>query len=324
MPIAIGMCLVVHLNEKHADYHRRPSITEQNMSYLNTHKTVWALAVATVLTSTACVEPDEGDNDEPTEEQAVEEGLGADSDIEVVAATHHESTLAESADLGPGIAEFLAGSDTIIPGGSLILIGTVEADATHALIGVSGESGYWSVPVDENGAFSATILVGQEVANDTMTLLVGAQNAAAWIGPVSELSLRVQSVGTGDLQVSLSWDALADVDLHLIEPTGSEIWYGHRNSFMTGGQLDLDSNPACSIDGVNNENITYGDSTPTAGHYIVRVDLYEACDEPDINWSVVVRVDGDVIGTVEGSFVESDQDMGGARSGMTVFEFDLE
>ena len=47
-----------------------------------------------------------------------------------------------------------------------------------------------------------------------------------------------------------------DVDLHLIEPNGGHIYYGNRRS-SNGGFLDIDSNPDCSIDGVNNENIYY-------------------------------------------------------------------
>lgn len=39
-----------------------------------------------------------------------------------------------------------------------------------------------------------------------------------------------------------------------------------------GGQLDLDSNPACRIDGVNQEVITWPLGRASAGEYKIEVD----------------------------------------------------
>jgi uncharacterized protein YfaP (DUF2135 family) len=41
-------------------------------------------------------------------------------------------------------------------------------------------------------------------------------------------------VGTGDVQVTVTWDADSDLDLHVVEPSGEEIFYGHPVS-ATGG-----------------------------------------------------------------------------------------
>ena len=74
--------------------------------------------------------------------------------------------------------------------------------------------------------------------------------------------MLVFAVGTsGDVQISVSWDAPSDVDLHVVEPSGEELYYGHSTS-ATGGQLDVDSNPDCAIDGRQIENIRWPGRAP--------------------------------------------------------------
>ena len=103
-----------------------------------------------------------------------------------------------------------------------------------------------------------------------------------------------RAVGTGELQVSVNWDQPVDMDLVLQEPDETVIFFGNEVS-PSGGMLDLDSNPGCFIDGVNNENITYDGASPPSGTYLVFVVLFSACDvlEP-INFVVTVRANGSV------------------------------
>jgi hypothetical protein len=107
------------------------------------------------------------------------------------------------------------------------------------------------------------------------------------------------------------------VDLHLIEPEYNDeygepvsfynrhIYYSNTWASYSNGELDLDSNPGCSLDYVNNENITYNDSTAyvAAGTYKIYVDLYENCD-PTIatNYVVTVFYGGALIASKSGIF----------------------
>ena len=70
--------------------------------------------------------------------------------------------------------------------------------------------------------------------------------------------------GSGGLQISLSWDNSADLDLHVTEPSGTRIYYGNPVS-STGGELDNDD-----TDGYGPENIFW--SSPPNGNYLVEVD----------------------------------------------------
>jgi hypothetical protein len=85
------------------------------------------------------------------------------------------------------------------------------------------------------------------------------------------------SVGTGDIQVTLSWFSAnaTDLDLYVIEPNRSDsVWYGNTHS-TSGGELDRDNLCGNYING-RPENI-YWTQAPPLGHYLVRVNLYSTC-----------------------------------------------
>jgi hypothetical protein len=128
----------------------------------------------------------------------------------------------------------------------------------------------------------------------------------------------VFSVGfSGDVQVSVSWDAPSDVDLHVVEPSGEEIYYGNGGS-ATGGQLDVDSNANCVIDGKQIENIRWPGRAP-GGTYTVRVDYWDACGVGRTNYLVTVR-NGTSTQTFSGFFT-GPGDNGGPGSGVTIGTF---
>lgn len=111
----------------------------------------------------------------------------------------------------------------------------------------------------------------------------------------------IARVGTGKLQFSLSWDAEVDLDLHVTEPNGNQIYYGNPGPSASTGELDIDdlNGPADSgrpdgePEGV--ENIFWVDSAPI-GTYVVRVDYYSG--QQATNFVVTVSADGQVLDTI--------------------------
>ncbi|MBU0483622.1 MAG: hypothetical protein KKB30_03815 [Proteobacteria bacterium] len=94
-------------------------------------------------------------------------------------------------------------------------------------------------------------------------------------GPCSMSPTPTPSVGTGDLQISLSWHSVAaiDLDLHVVEPGGELIYYQNTDS-AAGGELDRDNKCDDYING-QSENIFW--TSPPAGQYTIKIDFFDNC-----------------------------------------------
>lgn len=178
---------------------------------------------------------------------------------------------------------------SVIPGGTSFATIKTSTPAQKLLIGAENEFGFYELPVDNESDQSFILKINQLNQEDNFSVRLAYLDVNNQISQSIMAELNVMSVGTGTLQVNLSFDNDKDIDLHLIEPNGDHIYYGSMMS-TNGGELDLDSNPACSIDGVNNENITYSeDAQLDAGTYYVYVDMYSNCD-PSIATNFVASV----------------------------------
>ncbi len=180
----------------------------------------------------------------------------------------------------------LYGNDFIITGGSSKLgvdfQGYVYASEIIGLVVfVQGYHGYYQKPLEGSTGDEELLLLlrpflDTETPPTKLDVRVAAVDVTGAVYPYQQKTLSVESVGSGDIQVSISWDTGTDVDLHVVEPTGCEIYYGN-DSCPSGGWLDLDSNPACSMDNINNENIFWPAGQAPVGTYTVRVDFWEDC-----------------------------------------------
>ena len=207
---------------------------------------------------------------------------------------------------GPEI-EDVYGNTSVLPGGSNpIRIKASSADLANVLIGVEDVGGYYKLPITSttqtDDIILFYILLKQNLAVDTFIIVIALQDNQGQVSEHHNIMVHLVEAGTGVLQVSCSWDQLNDVDLHLIEPNGEEIYYGNSTS-GNGGELDVDSNPACDIDSINNENITYdADDFIENGEYTVKVALYSNCNiSSSTNYSVTVYYQGALITPSYGS-----------------------
>jgi hypothetical protein len=73
-------------------------------------------------------------------------------------------------------------------------------------------------------------------------------------------------LGSGDVQVTLTWTGDVDVDLHVIDPNGEEIYFGAPTS-SSGGQLDVDQIPGEGETGTHVENVFWPTGGAPAGSY---------------------------------------------------------
>ncbi len=134
----------------------------------------------------------------------------------------------------------------------------------------------------------------------------GIPNAVSAIA--SGIQGRVAKAGgrTGEVQFSLSWHSLNDVDLHVIVPSGEHISYSHRTS-VCRGNLDVDMNASTTNDADQTfseepvENVRWLDRTAPSGRFTVIVNQYEwrrgRTEDP---FQLLVKL-GDVTQLVEGN-----------------------
>jgi len=276
-------------------------------------------ALAAALTAAAGCGGD-SDSSGPSDETEVASFLSqvATSDLQTTATLREGERPGAQ---GTGSTLTVANTAAAILGGSSQVALQASGAFTKVIVGVEGETGYYELTLPAAvTSTSVVITLPQELPQSTFNVVYGVADAAGAVAAYESAPVSVQTVGTGDVQVSISWDAESDVDLHVVEPTNDEdIFYGNPAS-QSGGQLDLDSNAGCSIDGVKNENVTFPTGQAPRGEYIVRVDYWSSCGVPQTKYVVTVRVAGRAPQTFTGTLT-GDGDEGAEGSGTEVARF---
>lgn len=210
-------------------------------------------------------------------------------------------------------------SRAAINGGSTTVSLSASAEIVKVYMSIEGEDGYWEISVSAGVDLVDLLLtLAQSVPEDVFEVEFQVEDAQGNVSEPAAMQTTVTEVGTGELQVSVSWDVDNDIDLSVIDPNGFEIYYAADIS-PEGGELDLDSNPACSIDGINNENIRWLEGTAPRGSYQVVVTNYSNCTSSEANFVVTVQKAGADPATFSGSFPA--EATAGEVVSVTEFEF---
>ena len=108
-------------------------------------------------------------------------------------------------------------------------------------------------------------------------------------------------VGTGDVQITLTWNNTANLDLRVVDPTGFEIAPGSPVA-PSGGRLERDANNPCTLAiATPVENVYWPTGTAPAGQYRVRVHYLNPCfGEGATSYTLTVRSGGQVLTTLTG------------------------
>ena len=118
-----------------------------------------------------------------------------------------------------------------------------------------------------SGALSIPVGLPTNVSAGQFCTSVNIADSRGEISNTFETCIDVLELGSGILQISLSWDNTADVDLWVTDPSSTRIWWVNTSS-ETGGSLDRDDR-----DGYGPENI-FWENAPD-GDYRVEVNHYE-------------------------------------------------
>ncbi|HEX4340467.1 MAG TPA: hypothetical protein VH062_31380 [Polyangiaceae bacterium] len=247
---------------------------------------------------------------------------------------------------GPDVGSVDLATNTIWAGEPNARIGgSLGETATAVALDLVGDRGYWVVgagPPDVATpglpSFVATASFADTLAPGTYTLEARAVDGNGHFGAptTTRLTALPQSPSdtvNGALVVTLTWDTESDLDLHVVDPTGDEIFHGAPISSDTpqldgadagtsAGVLEEDSNGNCVIDGRRREDVTW--HSPPAGRYTARVDATSLCDAAFANYRVTVVLRGKTVGKAAGTALDSDtwgpHDRG---AGLQVLTFDV-
>ena len=201
-----------------------------------------------------------------------------------------------------GAAPTVPATGTAVNGGSTQVGVTAGAEFTTVVVSMAGTAGYWELQLPA-GASASDVVVGiaSQVGASTLRVLYGVGSGGA-MSQYAAQNIRVYRVGNGDVQVSVSWTGASDVDLHVYDPSGEEVYFGNPAA-VSGGRLDLDSNAGCSIDNVNNENIVWPVGGAPHGQYRVVVDYWSDCSVARSDYVVTIQAQGMEPQVFTGSFV---------------------
>ena len=180
----------------------------------------------------------------------------------------------------------------VLLGGTIQLLATSPTPFTTVVVLVPGVTDYWELTLPSSTTSAQLLVVfAQDIPKNVFDMRLGGSIAGAY-GAQQRNTLNVIDVGTGDVQINVTWDSKADLDLHVVDPSGQEIYWANRTS-TTGGQLDLDSNAACASDGPRAENIFWPSGLVAPhGDYYVRVDQWSNCSATQTDYVVTVHAKG--------------------------------
>lgn len=246
---------------------------------------------------------------------------GRDAWLRVSGAQFVPGTLHTTAD-GPSVVALnLSRSQAMRGDAALHVSGALDPTTNAVAIWLSGDRGFWLIPaglpdvtLDNALSFASTAELSRDAPLGAGTLAAVALSHDGVAGPPAEAALEIldRPSAQGALVVTLRWDTDADLDLHVVDATGVEIWARNPNSWQAtpgapldptawkrGGLLDADSNSQCVIDGRNQENVVWSTAAPS-GHYLVRVDTFSLCDQSAAHWSVAIRAQGVILAQAQG------------------------
>jgi hypothetical protein len=247
---------------------------------------------------------------------------GTDAYMQVSGARFVRGPMPSESPPAPAVAAVTLVNNDIWPGmQNDPVTGALAPTATAAAIGLQGDVGYWivaagvpNVATPNNPSFAVSADFSLGIVPGTYTLVVRAVDLSGAFGaPSTQVLTEEDSPLTppakGALVVTLTWDTEANLALHVVDPSGTEIYWGNPSSQppfsftqVDGGSygyIDYDSNGNCVIDGLRREDAVWP-SAPPPGTYVVRVDAPSLCAAADAYWTVKVLVGGNVVAEASG------------------------
>jgi hypothetical protein len=205
-----------------------------------------------------------------------------------VNATFHSGT-ARTGSSGPGVTD-AAGVSTPLLGQPFRYSLAGSGTFSKVYIWVDGVDGYWELDLPISVQTLDLVLQLTENAGASFDLET-ALGSSGGNGAAHGTTITTTDLANADVAVTVKWTGASDVDLHVIDGKGQEVFYASPET-AEGGALDLDSNAGCDIDNVNQETISWPQDHAPSGTYTIKVDYYADCGVPSSTYNGTYQVKG--------------------------------
>jgi hypothetical protein len=154
----------------------------------------------------------------------------------------------------------------------------VNGNIDGCYVQIDGAGNYFTIPygsnTGESGSLQLPLGIPSNVDQGEFNVNFCVYDNNGLVSNIISINVSVLRLGTGALQISLTWDTPTDQDLYVTDPNGEEISYQSQTS-TSGGLLDRDD-----LDGFGPENIFWSDDAPD-GEYSVSVNDYDETSTPN-------------------------------------------
>src|SRR6185369_6699790 len=107
---------------------------------------------------------------------------------------------------------------TAINGGSTMITVTSTGDIVKIYVSIQGQDGYWEITVPPGTSVADVLLTLAQQLPPQIVIVFEVGDAAGNVSAPARVTTTIHTVGTGDIQISVSWDVDNDVDLHVVDP----------------------------------------------------------------------------------------------------------
>lgn len=144
-----------------------------------------------------------------------------------------------------------------------------DANLVGAYLQVVGAGEHFALPegdlFDDEGTLLLPVGIPGSINQGRFCVSVSIYDTRSHVSNAETVCIDVLRLGTGVLQVSLTWNNASDQDIYVTDPLGETITVGEETS-SSGGMLDKDD-----TDGFGPENVFWLETAPD-GEYVVQVE----------------------------------------------------
>lgn len=185
------------------------------------------------------------------------------------------STSANAPDVSNLVSDIMSSNGSTAP--LSFFYSNINGGLGGCYVQIDGAGSYFTVPytasLGNSGQLELPIGIPSNVDEGDFCVNFCIYDDNGLVSNVVNTCVSVIRLGTGAIQISLSWNNSSDQDLYVTDPNGETIYYSNTSS-SSGGQLDRDD-----TSGYGPENIYWTEDAPD-GAYKVSVNDYDYTFSP--------------------------------------------